>query len=55
MQQELTRLGIKTVNGAPDVMLKLRDLFDGEFERHGHEWMETMQILIINEKTESGR
>ena len=52
MQQELTRLGInsiallnKTVNVAPDVMQKVRDLLDGEVERHVHEWMETMQRL----------
>ena len=56
VQQELTRLGIniiallnKTVNVAPDVMLKLRDLLDREVERHDHEWMETMQGLTITE------
>ena len=57
VQQELTRLGInsiallnKTVNVAPDVMLKLRDLLDREVERHDHECMETMQRLTIIEK-----
>ena len=46
VQQELTRMGInsiallnKTVNVAPDVMLKLRDLLVREVERHDHEWM----------------
>ena len=59
VQQELTRLGInsialliKTVNVAPDVMLKLLDLLDREVKRHDLEWMETMQRLTINEKTE---
>ena len=59
VQQELTRLGInsiamlhKTVNVAPDVMLKLRDLLDREVEWHDHEWMETMQRLKITERTE---
>ena len=59
VQQELTRLDInniallnKTVNVAPDVMLKLRDLLDREVERHDHEWRETMQRLTIAEKTE---
>ena len=42
----------KTVNVAPDVMLKLRDLLDREVERHDHEWMETMQRLTITERTE---
>ena len=58
-QQELTRLGInsialmnKTVNVAPDVMLKLRDLLDREVERHDHEWMEPMQRLTITERSE---
>ena len=48
VQQELTRLGInsiallnKTVNVAPDVMGKLRDLLDREVDRHDHEWKET--------------
>ena len=59
VQQELTRLGIKsiaqlsrTVNVAPDVMLKLRDLLDREVERQAHEWMETMQRMTVTEKTE---
>ena len=57
VQQYLTRLDIiallnMTVNVAPDVMLKLRDLLDREVERHDHEWMETMQRLTITEKTE---
>ena len=58
VQQELTTLGInsialmnKTVNVAPDVMLKLRDLLDREVERLDHEWMETMQRLTITERT----
>ena len=42
----------KTVNVAPDVMLKLRDLLDREVERLDHEWMETMQRLTITERTE---
>ena len=59
VQQELTRLGInsiallnRTVNVAPDVMGKLRDLLDREVERHDREWMETMQRLTVTEKTE---
>ena len=59
VQQELTRLGInsiallnRTVNVAPDVMGKLRDLLDREVERHDREWMEIMQRLIVIEKTE---
>ena len=59
VQQKLTRLGInriallnKTVNVAPDVMLKLCDLLDGEVERHDPESTETMQRLTITEKTE---
>ena len=59
VQQELIRLGVnsiallnKTVNVAPDVMLKLRDLLDREVEKHDHEWMETMQRLTIAEKPE---
>ena len=63
MQQELTRLVInsiallnKTVNVAPDVMRRLRDLLDREVERHDHEWMDasevTMQRLTITERTE---
>ena len=56
VQQELTRLGInsinRTVNVAPDVMGKLHDLLDREFDRHDREWMETMQRLTFTEKTE---
>ena len=59
VQQELTRLGInsiallnRTVNVAPDVMGKLRDLLDMEVNRHDREWMETMQRLTFTEKTE---
>ena len=59
VQQELTRLGInsiallnRTVNVAPDVMGKLRDLLDREVDRHDREWMETMQRLTVTEKTE---
>ena len=59
VQQELTRLGInsmallnRTVNVAPDVMGKLRDLLDREVDRHDHEWMETMQRLTVTERTE---
>ena len=59
VQQELTRLGInsiallnRTVNVAPDVMGKLRDLLDREVDRHDREWMETMQRLAVTEKTE---
>ena len=59
VQQELTRLGInsiallnRTVNVAPDVNGKLRDLLDREFDRHDREWMETMQRLTVTEKTE---
>ena len=59
VQQELTRLGInsmallnKTVNVAPDVMGKLRDLLDREVDRHDREWMETMQRLTVTERTE---
>ena len=59
VQQELTRLGInsiallnRTVNVAPDVMGKLRDLLDREVNRHDREWMETMQRLTVTEKTE---
>ena len=59
VQQELTRLGInsmallnRTVNVAPDVMGKLRDLLDREVDRHDREWMETMQRLTVNERTE---
>ena len=59
VQQELTRLGInsiallnKTVNVAPDVMGKLRDLLDREVNRHDREWIETMQRLTVTERTE---
>ena len=59
VQQELTRLGInsmallnRTVNVAPDVMGKLRDLLDREVNRHDREWMETMQRLTVTERTE---
>ena len=59
VQQELNRLGInsmallnRTVNVAPDVMRKLRDLLDREVDRHDREWMETMQRLTITERTE---
>ena len=59
VQQELTRQGInsiallnRTVNVAPDVMGKLRDLQDREVDRHDREWMETMQRLTVTEKTE---
>ena len=58
MQQELTRLGInsiallnRTVNVAPDVMGKLRDLQDREVDRHDREWMETIQRLTVTERT----
>ena len=47
-RQDLTRLGInstallkKTVNVAPDVVRKLRDLLEKEVERHDHERMES--------------
>ena len=59
VKQELTGLGIKsiallnkTMNVAPDVMRKLRDLVDREDERHDREWMETMQRMNITERTE---
>ena len=59
VQQELTRLGInsiallnRTVNVAPDVMGKLRDLLDREVDRRDREWMETMQRLTVTERTE---
>ena len=59
VQQELIRLGInsiallnKTLNVAPDVLLKLRGLLDREVDRHDHEWMETMQRLTISKRTE---
>ena len=44
VQQELTKMGInsiallnRTVNVAPDVMERLRDLLDREVESHDHE------------------
>ena len=59
VQQELTRLGInsmtllnRTVNVAPDVMRKLRDLLDREVDRHNREWMKTMQRLTVTKRTE---
>ena len=59
VQQELTKLGInsmallnRTVNVAPDVLGKLRDLLDREVDRHDREWMETMQRLTVTERTE---
>ena len=59
MQQELTRLGInsiallnRTMNVAPDVMGKLRDLLDREMDRLDREWMETIQRLTVSERTE---
>ena len=42
----------RTVNVAPDVMGKLRDLLDREVDRHDREWMETMQRLTVTERTE---
>ena len=42
----------RTVNVAPVVMGKLRDLLDREVDRHDREWMETMQRLTVNESTE---
>ena len=60
VHQELTRPGINsiallnmTVNVAPDVMGKLRDLLDREVDRHDHEWMNTMQRLTITERTQN--
>ena len=41
-----------TVNVAPDVMRKLRDLLIREVEKRDHEWVETMQRLTITERTE---
>ena len=62
VQQELTRLGInnmallnRTVNVAPVVMGKLRDLLDREVDRHDREWMETMQRLTVTKRTVSIR
>ena len=58
VQQEPTRLGInniallsRTVNVAPDIMGKLRDLLDRVVDRHDREWTETMQRLTVIEKT----
>ena len=59
VKQKLTRLGINSiallnsrVNVAPDVMGKLSDLLDREWDRHDREWTETMQRLTVTEKTE---
>ena len=60
VQQELTRLGMNsiaiknrtTVNVAPDVMGKVRNFLDREVDRHDREWMETVQLLTVTEKTE---
>ena len=59
VHQELTRLGInsmallnRTVDVAPDVMGKLRDLLDREVDRNDRKWMETMQRLTVTERTE---
>ena len=59
IQQELTRLGInsiallnRTVNVAPDVMGKLRDLLDRVVNRHDREWMETTQRLTVTKRTD---
>ena len=59
VQQERTRLSInsiaplnKTVSLAPDVLRKLPVLLDKEIERQDHEWMETMQMPTITERTE---
>ena len=41
-----------TVNVAPDVMGKLRDVLDREVDRRAHERIETMQRLTVTEKTE---
>ena len=41
-----------TVNVAPNVMGKLRDLLYREVDRHDREWMETMQRLTVTERTE---
>ena len=53
VQQELTRLSInsiallnRTVNVAPDVMGKLRDLLYRKVDRHDREWMETMPQVM---------
>ena len=42
----------RTVNVAPDIMGKLRDLLDREVDRHDREWMETMHRLTVTEKKE---
>ena len=59
VQRELTRLCInsitllqRTVNVAPDVMEKLRDLLDREVDRHDRDWMQTIQRLTVTERTE---
>ena len=59
VQQELTRLGKnnmvllnRSVNVAPVVMGKLRDLLDREVDRHDRDWMETIQRLTVTERTE---
>ena len=59
VQQELTRVDInsiallnRTLNVAPDVMGKLRDLLDRKVDRHDREWMETIQRLNVTERTE---
>ena len=59
VQQELTRRGInrislliRTVNVAPDVKGKLRDLLIREMDKHDREWMETIQWLTVTERTE---
>ena len=45
----------KTVNVAPEVMLKLCELLDRDFEQYDHEWMETMKRLTITERTKKRR
>ena len=45
VQQELTRLGMNSIDGE-------RGLLDREGDRHDREWMETMQRLTVTEKTE---
>ena len=59
VQQELTRLGInsiallyRTVNVAPVVMGKLRDLLDRGVDGHDRERMKTVQRLSVTERTE---
>ena len=53
VQQERTRLGTnslallnRTMNVAPDVMGKLRDLLYRAVDRHDREWMETMPQMM---------